>query len=99
MVGAADAKVTMADKMVADLVDLVARVDLVVDKVDRVDQAAADRVDLEGAEAETMDLAEAEVETMALGAEGVVEAAADLLVAEWAPVVVAQAELRQQPQK
>ena len=115
MVGAADAKAITADKMLADLVDqvdLADRVDRVavdrvavdrvaVDKV-AVDKVVADKVDLAAADRE--DLAEVEAETMALGAEGVVEAtveeeAADLLVAEWAPEVVAQAELRQQPQK
>jgi len=65
----ADAKVTMADKIV---VDLAARVDRVVDNLvdqaaDRVDQAAADREDLEGAEEETM----------ALEAEKMVEAGAE----------------------
>ena len=128
----AGAKVTMADKMVADQADLVDKVvvDKVVDKVVVVDRAdlvvgkvdlaaeevdlvvqAADREDLEGAEGVTTDLAEAEVvmmdlegaevETMALAAEKVVEAEAEeaQLVAEWAPAVAEQAQLRAQPQK
>ena len=95
----ADAKETMVDRMVVDKVDLVAgKVDLAAVEADRVAQGA-DRVDLEGAEAVTMDLPVAGVETMGLAVEEVVEVAADLRVAEWAPEVVAQAELRQQPQK